>query len=225
MRVHSGVNGIHAVDIGKDMALPAQLGRKCNGGGIASSAPQCRDVTDLVRSLKARNHDNLVILQMLLQPRNVNIHDAGMGMVIACYETALVSGQGYRRYAQRINGHCKQGDGSLLTGGKQGIQLPLIDMFTNFLCHGNQLVGCLSHGTCHNDHLIPLCLQLRRMCCDCFNLCNRTDACSSILLYNIHTLISSSHSSLHISSYVSRFTTKRTLPSFTNTTAGLPRRL
>ena len=92
MRIHSGVNGIHAVDIGENMTLPAQLGRQCHRSRITAAAPQRRDVPDLIRSLKARNYDNLIIIQMLLQTGDVNIHDTGMGMMIAGYEPTLVSG-------------------------------------------------------------------------------------------------------------------------------------
>jgi len=105
------ISRVNAVDIFIKLAfIRFQNRRDRNGAGIASAAAERGHIAELVHTLKSRNHNDIVFIQLRFQPVGINALDAGGTISGIGFEASLPAQQRNNRVSKLFNRHGKQRD-------------------------------------------------------------------------------------------------------------------
>ncbi len=153
----AGIGGVDAIHVSIDFALVRiQRSRQRNGGGVASSASERRDVRVFIDSLKTCGDHDLAFVQQRFHPLGRDRMNASLRVRAVGFDSDLTARQADRFVAHRINCHCHQCNTDLLAGRQQHVHFASRRFLVHLTSQFNQPVGVLAHRTDNHDDLMAL---------------------------------------------------------------------
>ncbi len=131
-----------------------------DGAGIGAAAPQSRHVVVAVDALKARDDDDIALIQFLFDTVGLHPLDTRRAVGGIRDKARLPPQQRHDRKAELFDRHGKKARGHLLAGGKQHIHLPLGRPGVDLLCLFNQIIRRVPLGRDDDHNVVPLLISL-----------------------------------------------------------------
>ena len=154
---HPGIGGIDPIHIGiNDAFFRPQCSGQGHRRGVRAAPADGGDILLFIQALEAGHHHDLSLFQLLFQPGIFHKTHPGHRVLAVGAHPGLPAGEGHRRASQLMKGHGEQGNGNLLSGGKEHIHLPRRQIAADFRCFFQQFIGGISLGGDHCHHLMAL---------------------------------------------------------------------
>ena len=177
------VGGVHAGDVGEDLAVVgADRHRERDRRRVGPAATEGGDVHVLGRTLEPGDHHDVAALELVEHPLRDDVDDARGAVRAAGPNARLRTGQRDRRSARRVQRHREQRRGDRLAAAEQHVHLARRRIGGDAMGERDELVGGVTHGAHHHDDLGPGIQRLADAARDSAQLHRRRDARSAVLL-------------------------------------------
>ena len=184
---HTRVSGIDTVHIGVDLAfIGLQRRCQCHAGGVRTATPEGSDVALLVHTLEACYNYHATGLQIRTDFLIVDLQNARLGMRAVGQDAHLTASVGHRWHTALVQRHGQQGDGHLLTGGHDHIQLTRERLLITTDCLGqiDQAIGLAAHGRQHHHQVVAGIAEFLNLVGHLLDSFDRADRGASKFLYD-----------------------------------------
>ena len=140
----------------------------------------------LVHALEPRYNYHASGLQISTDFLIVNLQDARLGMCAVGQDADLAARVGHRRHTALVQRHGQQGNGHLLAGGHDHIQLARQRLLVATDCLGqiDQAIGLAAHGRQHHHEVVAGIAELLNLVGDLLDSFDRADRGASKFLYD-----------------------------------------
>ena len=154
-----GVGGVHAIDVGADLAhRRLQRRRERRAGDVAAAAPERGDLVVARDALEPGHDDDTPAFEFVDQSPGVDLRDPRPVERPIRADPALRGGERHGRHAAVLQREAEQRHGDRLATGQQLVHLAARRTTRHLARHRDQLVGRLAHrGDGH--HHVP-CFRL-----------------------------------------------------------------
>ena len=179
------VGGVDAFDIGEDLAfVGVERGCQSDSGGVGTAAAEGRDVIIFVEPLKAGHNDDLVLVELGVDAVDVDLLDAGHGVLGVRLEPSLPAKKGDDRDAQLFEGHGQERDGDLLTGGQELVHFPAGMLRVDLFGFGDEVVRGVALGGDDDDDVVAVAVGVRNDARDVHDALCVSDGRTAEFLYD-----------------------------------------
>ena len=136
------VGGGDAAHIGEYLAdIRVEHGGQRDGRGVGAAPAERGDVGIAIDALEARDDDDLALTEGLEDPRRSRYSGCAPCVKAVGDDADLAAGEADGRHTEGLDGDGHQGDGDLLAGGEQHVQLTPRRPVAELTRRGDQVVG------------------------------------------------------------------------------------
>lgn len=141
------VAGVHAIDVGEDLAdVGFGGGGDGDGGEVGAAAAEGVDHAFWGDALEACDDESFALSEEFVHEGGVDVEDATAGMGAGGLDARLATGDGYGVDAEVLECHGDEGDGLLLAGGYEDVELAFRGEFGELVGHFDEAIGDAGHG-------------------------------------------------------------------------------
>jgi hypothetical protein len=146
------IGGIHAIDIGTDLAVfGIECGSHGHSRGVAAAPSERCDFFFVRDALIPGNDDDLPARELVLDAKRPHFDDARIDVAIVGDDAGLAAGKADRVAAALANRHREERHGDAFASREQHVELAAIGIRGDFLGQRQQVVGGISHRR-DDDH-------------------------------------------------------------------------